>query len=300
MLSLMSPCLPRAGNAIFRQSMVLSNSCSHEQTSSSLTVHPLSPQHAGVPIASRHLAALRSHRLRLSAQARGWACYQSSSFSVQASDNVKSDLGPIKEGEDKAPRELPPLPTEDVTYLGPLSAQHKLLKVCTVLRATCRHNPCCPLCVTIHACMMCVCMLTVGKYVLHFSAYFAAHQCTRKTLFVLHLSYTCWLCAWPVLPSSACCPYSLQRISITNTLIAIAAAPAIIEWGNVSYVSRVALATSMVFFGLITTGKLRSLLLAQCMHAHVHDADRGYWAACMLALARLAAAATGHARRFCC
>ncbi|KAG2433717.1 hypothetical protein HXX76_008084 [Chlamydomonas incerta] len=49
----------------------------------------------------------------------------------------------------------------------------------------------------------------------------------------------------------------LKRISIANTLVAAAAAPAIVAWAdNISLVSRYGLAGSMVLFGLITTGAL--------------------------------------------
>lgn len=50
-------------------------------------------------------------------------------------------------------------------------------------------------------------------------------------------------------------PATTQRISIANTLVASAAAPAIVTWAdNISLVSRYGLATSLVLFGLITTG----------------------------------------------
>ncbi|KAG2438408.1 hypothetical protein HYH02_010863 [Chlamydomonas schloesseri] len=49
----------------------------------------------------------------------------------------------------------------------------------------------------------------------------------------------------------------LKRISIANTLVAAAAAPAIVTWAdNISLVSRYGLASSLVLFGLITTGAL--------------------------------------------
>jgi hypothetical protein len=49
----------------------------------------------------------------------------------------------------------------------------------------------------------------------------------------------------------------LQRISLANTLIAFCAAPAIIEYADISYASRVGLAVSLVFFGILTTGGMR-------------------------------------------
>ena len=52
---------------------------------------------------------------------------------------------------------------------------------------------------------------------------------------------------------------ALQRISIANTSLAFAAAPAIVMYAEVSLVSRYGLAGSLVFFGLLTTG-------AQCAH----------------------------------
>ncbi|KAG2491596.1 hypothetical protein HYH03_010162 [Edaphochlamys debaryana] len=59
----------------------------------------------------------------------------------------------------------------------------------------------------------------------------------------------------------------LKRISITNTLIATAAAPAIVELAdNISMVSRYGLAASLVFFGMITTGALHWVA-----HPYVHE-----------------------------
>ncbi|GFR49560.1 hypothetical protein Agub_g11606 [Astrephomene gubernaculifera] len=59
----------------------------------------------------------------------------------------------------------------------------------------------------------------------------------------------------------------LKRISISNTLIAFAAAPAIVAFADgISMVSRYGLATSLVFFGLITTGALHWVA-----HPYVHE-----------------------------
>ena len=45
-------------------------------------------------------------------------------------------------------------------------------------------------------------------------------------------------------------------ISLSNTAIAIAAAPAIMNFAeHISYVSRVGLSSSLVFFGILTTGE---------------------------------------------
>lgn len=53
------------------------------------------------------------------------------------------------------------------------------------------------------------------------------------------------------------CPFTPQLVSIGNTLIAFAAAPAIIYYTEISYISRMGLASSMVLFGILTTGKQR-------------------------------------------
>ncbi|KXZ53426.1 hypothetical protein GPECTOR_7g1324 [Gonium pectorale] len=59
----------------------------------------------------------------------------------------------------------------------------------------------------------------------------------------------------------------LKRISITNTVVACAAAPAIVAFAdNISLVSRYGLAGSLVFFGLITTGALHWVA-----HPYVHE-----------------------------
>ncbi|KAJ9506550.1 hypothetical protein QJQ45_019611 [Haematococcus lacustris] len=50
-------------------------------------------------------------------------------------------------------------------------------------------------------------------------------------------------------------PGTLSRVSIGNTLVALAAAPLIMMYAEVSYVSRVGLAASLVFFGFLTTGQ---------------------------------------------
>lgn len=72
--------------------------------------------------------------------------------------------------------------------------------------------------------------------------------------------------ASPTTPGAAylpCAPHNImlhlpslaQRISISNTVIAICAAPVIVAYADVSYVSRVGLASSLVLFGLLTTGE---------------------------------------------
>lgn len=58
----------------------------------------------------------------------------------------------------------------------------------------------------------------------------------------------------------------LKMVSISNTLIACAAAPAIMTYADISYVSRVGLAASMVLFGLLTTGALHWIA-----HPYVHE-----------------------------
>lgn len=59
----------------------------------------------------------------------------------------------------------------------------------------------------------------------------------------------------------------LKRISITNTVVALGAAPAIVTWADgVSMVSRVGLAASLVFFGILTTGALHWVA-----HPYVHE-----------------------------
>ncbi len=66
-------------------------------------------------------------------------------------------------------------------------------------------------------------------------------------------------CCLPTLPLPLplpLTPHPPQRISITNTVVALGAAPAIVTWADgVSMVSRVGLAASLVFFGIITTGE---------------------------------------------
>eukprot|EP00798_Chlamydomonas_sp_ICE-L_P010216 gene10216-8132_t len=58
----------------------------------------------------------------------------------------------------------------------------------------------------------------------------------------------------------------LKRISIANTAIAFGAAPYILEFGDISYASRIGLASTLVFFGLITTGSLHWIT-----HPYVHE-----------------------------
>jgi hypothetical protein len=65
----------------------------------------------------------------------------------------------------------------------------------------------------------------------------------------------------------------LQRISLANTALALAAAPAIIWFTDISYVSRVGLATSLALFGLLTTGKRDAC--GHCMWAQFAAATTG-------------------------
>ncbi|KAL6761808.1 hypothetical protein V8C86DRAFT_1825515 [Haematococcus lacustris] len=58
----------------------------------------------------------------------------------------------------------------------------------------------------------------------------------------------------------------VSRVSIGNTLVALAAAPLIMMYAEVSYVSRVGLAASLVFFGFLTTGALHWIT-----HPYIHE-----------------------------
>jgi hypothetical protein len=60
----------------------------------------------------------------------------------------------------------------------------------------------------------------------------------------------------------------IKRISLANTFLAVGAAPFILEWADhISVVSRYGLATSLVLFGLLTTGlyAARSALAPCCL-----------------------------------
>ncbi len=57
-------------------------------------------------------------------------------------------------------------------------------------------------------------------------------------------------------PLAASLIHSPQMVSLSNTAIAFAAAPAIIHFAdNISYLSRVGLSSTLVIFGVLTTGK---------------------------------------------
>ncbi len=66
-------------------------------------------------------------------------------------------------------------------------------------------------------------------------------------------------CGWRRCRRARACA---QRVSIANTAIALVAAPLIVTYADVSYVTRVGLATSLALFGVLTTGAAAGLLAA--------------------------------------
>jgi len=52
----------------------------------------------------------------------------------------------------------------------------------------------------------------------------------------------------------------MQRISLANTALALAAAPSIVVYADASFATRIGLATSLAFFGLMTTGNRKGFL----------------------------------------
>lgn len=117
--------------------------CSNSQASSSLAAHPsplLGPQlPCRSPTASlaahTHSSVLRAKPLCFGTGAPSWIHQQDRCFSASSQDGPQKGSGAhssteVQSGDAPAPpTELPPLPSVDVTYMGPLSSQHKLLKV---------------------------------------------------------------------------------------------------------------------------------------------------------------------------
>ncbi|KAJ9524642.1 hypothetical protein QJQ45_024276, partial [Haematococcus lacustris] len=138
--------------------------------------------------------------------------------------------GQGQEQQEHAPHAAPL--SQDVVYEGPLSYTHKMLKLVVLVNLQLEEEA-----------------ASVSQQ----------EWGTRKQLVVFFGSVPCPLRG--VLPRRCA-----QRVSIGNTLVALAAAPLIMMYAEVSYVSRVGLAASLVFFGFLTTGALHWIT-----HPYIHE-----------------------------
>jgi hypothetical protein len=175
------------------------------------------------------------------------------------SNKSSGKAGRPDEEERSLPRSLLPLPTADVLYEGPLAATHKLLKVCVcVWGVTCRCNAW-----TLDRSVM----TAVGEWVEEIECQWQELAATygkgwldgpRKQLHHGHLEVESCCLSHVACNAMLCTLPAPQRISLANTALAMVAAPAIWYYTDISYVSRVGLGTSLVMFGLLTTGAART------------------------------------------